>query len=52
MSTLAEEKVRWRGYLAAQLQKLCLLMQESWVQSLTQEDDTCHEATKPVHHNY
>ena len=24
----------------------------TWVQSLIQEDPTCHRATKPVHHNY
>ena len=27
-------------------------MQETWVQSLIQEDPTCHEANNPVHHNY
>ena len=27
-------------------------MQESGVQSLVQEDPTCHGATKPVCHNY
>ena len=30
----------------------CLPMQGAWVQSLVQEDSTCHEATKPMHHNY
>ena len=23
-----------------------------WVQSLVEEDPSCHEAAKPVHHNY
>ena len=27
-------------------------MQEAQVQSLVQEDPTCHGATKPVNHNY
>ena len=27
-------------------------MQGTLVQSLAWEDPTCHEATKPVHHNY
>ena len=26
-------------------------MQETWVQSLVQEDSTCHETTKPMYHN-
>ena len=32
--------------------KICLLVQETRVQSLIQEDPTCHRATKPVSHNY
>ena len=52
MSTRAEEKVHWRGSLVAQLQRICLLMQETGVRSLTQEDHTCHRAIKPVYHNY
>ena len=27
-------------------------MQGTWVQSLVQEESTCHRVTKPVHHNY
>ena len=29
---------------------ICLLMQETWVQSRVPEDPTCHRATKPMHH--
>ena len=38
--------------LVAQWQRSRLPMQETQVQSLIQEDPTCHRATKPVHHNY
>ena len=31
--------------------RLCLPMQGTWVQSLLQEDSTCHGATKPMRHN-
>ena len=33
--------------LVAQWQRICLLMQEMWVQSLVWEDSTCLGATKP-----
>ena len=35
-----------------QIEKICLPMQGTRVQSLVQEDPTYHGATKPVHHNY
>ena len=38
--------------LVVQWLRICLLMQEIWVQSLVQEDSTCLRATKPMHLNY
>ena len=38
--------------LVAQWIRICLPMQGTQVQSLVQEDPTCHGATKPVRHNY
>ena len=38
--------------LVAQWSRICLTMQETRVRSLIGEDPTCHEATKPVRHNY
>ena len=38
--------------LMAQWLRIRLPMQETWVQSLVQEDPTCRGATKPVRHNY
>ena len=38
--------------LMAQWIRTFLLMQRTQVQSLVQEDTTCHGTTKPVHHNY
>ena len=38
--------------LVAQWLRIHLPMQGTRVQSLVQEDPTCHGATKPVHHNY
>ncbi|XP_059983228.1 protein N-terminal glutamine amidohydrolase isoform X1 [Lagenorhynchus albirostris] len=38
--------------LVAQWLRIHLPMQWTWVQSLVQEDLTCHRATKPVRHNY
>ena len=38
--------------LVAQWIRIYPPMQGTWVQSLVQEDSTCHRATKPVHHNY
>ena len=38
--------------LVVQWLRICLPMQGTQVQSLVQEDPTCHRATKPVHHNY
>ena len=35
-----------------QWKRICLLMQETWVQSLIREDPTCCGATKLICHNY
>ena len=32
--------------------RIHLPMQEAQVQSLVQEDPTCHRATKPMYHNH
>ena len=34
------------------VKKICLLMQETWIRSLAQEDPTCRIATKLVGHDY
>ena len=44
-------KVRERTSLIVQWIRIRLLMQETRVQSLVQEDPTCQRATKPVGHN-
>ena len=38
--------------LVAQQLRILLSTQGTQVQALVREDPTCHEATKPVHHNY
>ena len=38
--------------LVAQSLRIHLPVQGTWVQSLVQEDPTCHGATKPMCHNY
>ena len=38
--------------LVAQWLRICLPMQGTRVQALVWEDPTCHEATRPVSHNY
>ena len=38
--------------LVAQQKRIRLLMQETWVESLIQEDPTCRGATKHVRQNY
>ena len=45
--------------LIVQWLRICLPMQEMWVQSLVQEDSTCHGVTRlmcpdtePMYHNY
>ena len=38
--------------LVVQWWRICLPMQETWVQSLIQEDPTCCGAMKPMRHNY
>ena len=40
------------GFPGDSVVKSCLLMEETWVQSLVWEDPTSTEATKPMHHNY
>ena len=41
-----------RTSLVIQWLRICLPTEGTWVQSLVQEDPTCHRATKPVCHNY
>ena len=41
-----------RTSLVVQWLRIRLPMQETWVQSLVQEDLTCHRASKPVGHKY
>ena len=41
-----------RPSLEVQWLRLHLAMQGTWVQTLVQEDSTCHGATKPTSHNY
>ena len=41
-----------QDFLVAQWLRICLPMQGTRVQSLVQEDPTCHGATEPVRHNY
>ena len=38
--------------LVVQCLRIHLPMWETWVQSLVQENSTCHRATKPMCHNY
>ena len=47
-----ESKRQWQTSLVVQWIVICLTTQEIWIQSLAQEDSTCHEATNPVCHNY
>ena len=42
------KKMGRRTSLAVQWLRICLLMQETWVQSLVREDSTHHEATRPL----
>ena len=51
--TSEEFKISFIGTsLVTQWLRICLPMQGTWVQSLVQEDPTCHGGTKPVPHNY
>ena len=45
---------KWAGRasLLAQWLRICLPVQETWVQSLVQEDPVCHEAAEPVGHDF
>ena len=45
-------KFKGRTSLVVQWLRICLPMQGTRVQSLVQEDPTCHRTTKPVCHNY
>ena len=36
----------------SEVKKICLPMQETWVQSLTEDNPTCLGATKSTGHNY
>ena len=49
---LKKKKEKEQGYLGGSVDKNHLPMQETWVQSLIQEDSTCCRATKPVCHNH
>ena len=42
----------FRTSLVVQWRRISLPTWETWVQSLVQEDSTCHGATKPGHHSY
>ena len=44
--------VQIQASLVVQRLRIGLPMQGTQVQSLIQEDPTCHKATKPMHHNY
>ena len=41
-----------RASLVVQELRICLPVQGTLVWSLLEEDSTCHEAAKPVHHSY
>ena len=45
-------KTHFRASLVAQWLRIRLPMQGTRVRALVREDPTCHEATKPVRHNY
>ena len=47
-----QKRVYSRTSLVAHWLRIHLPMQGTWVQSLVQEDPTCHRATKPMCHNY
>ena len=40
------------SFLGVQWSRIPLLMQGTWVQSLVQEDSTCHGASEHMHHSY
>ena len=46
-----QESPAW-DFLVAQWIRICLPVQETWVQSPIQEDSTCRRSAKPVCHNY
>ena len=48
---LPSNKGRTWAFLVVQWLRVLLLMQKIRVQSLVQEEPTCH-GTKPVHHSY
>ena len=47
-----ESKYSSRDFPGVQWLRIRLPMQGTWVQSLAQENPTCHGATKPMHCNY
>lgn len=51
-SLRSESKGNGRTSLVAQWIKVCQPMQGTWVQSLIQEELTCHGAAEPVHQHY
>ena len=42
----------FRTLLVVQWLRICLPIQETWVQSLVWEDSTCCRATEPLHHDF
>ena len=46
------KREKYRTFLVVQLLRIYLPMQATWVQSLAQEDPTCHRATKPRQCSY
>ena len=47
-----KKKKKEQGFPGGSVDTNHLPMQETWVQSLIQEDSTCCGATKPVCHNH
>jgi len=46
------QKSNRRDFPVEEWIRVCLPIQGAWVQSLIQEDSTCHGATKLMGHNY
>ena len=45
-------RLEGRASLVVQWLRICLSVQETWVQSLVWEDPTCRRVIKPICHNY
>ena len=48
----SKKNVNESDFPGVQWLRMCLPIQETWGQSLVQEDLTCHGAANPIHHNY